>query len=123
MRRFAALATLALSASLARAQAPAPAPAQATPEFRTGTAVVLLDVVARDKKGRPVRDLKAGEVQVLENDQRCEIRSFRFVESEATVEPGTAVPVAPVAPAAGARPEGQRAPLNLVTLVFDRMNL
>src|SRR5512139_3735833 len=107
MRRFAALATLALSASLARAQAPAPAPAQATPEFRSGTAVVLLDVIARDKKGRPVRDLKPGELQVFENDQRCEIRAFRFVESEGTLEPGAAAPAlaAPVEPAAGARPQ------------------
>jgi len=126
MRRFAAFVAVVLSVALSRAQTPPPAPTQATPEFRTGTAIVLLDVIARDKKGRPVRDLKREELQVLENDQRCEIRSFRLVESEATLEPGAAAvpaPVAPVEPAAGARPEGQRAPLKLVTLVFDRMNL
>jgi len=127
MRRFVAFATLVFSVALVHAQTPPPAPAQATPEFRTGTAVVLLDVIARDKKGRPVRDLDAGELQVFENDQRCEIRSFRFVESEATLEPGAAAvpaPVAPVEPAAvGARAGGLRAPFNLVTLVFDRMNL
>jgi VWFA-related protein len=125
MRRFAAFATLVLSVGIARAQAPAPAPPQATPEFRTGTAIVLLDVIARDKKGRPVRDLKPEELQVSENDQRCEIRSFRFVESEATIEPGAAAAVpAPAEPGpAGTRPEGRRAPLSLVTLVFDRMNL
>lgn len=127
MRRFTAFATLALSAGLARAQTPPPVPAQATPEFRTGTAVVLLDVIARDKKGRPVRDLKAEELQVFENDQRCEIRSFRLVESEGTLEPAGAVSaaVARVEPAAppGAPGPGERAPLNLVTLVFDRMNL
>ena len=127
MRRFVAFATLVFSVALVHAQTPPPAPAQATPEFRTGTAVVLLDVIARDKKGRPVRDLKREELQVLENDQRCEIRSFRLVESEATLEPGAAAvpaPVAPVEPAAvGARAGGLRAPFNLVTLVFDRMNL
>ena len=48
--------------------------------------MVILDVIARDKKGRPVRDLKAEELQVFENDQRCEIRSFRLVESEGTLE-------------------------------------
>ena len=126
MRRFAAFVAVVLSVALSRAQTPPPAPTQATPEFRTGTAIVLLDVIARDKKGRPVRDLKREELQVLENDQRCEIRSFRLVESEAMLEPGAAAvpaPVAPVEPAAGARPEGQRAPSKLVTLVFDRMNL
>jgi VWFA-related protein len=133
MRRFAAFATLVASVALVAPASLATAPARdqatqpATPEFRAGTAIVLLDVIARDKKGRPVRDLKAEELQVLENDQRCEIRSFRFIESEATLEPGAAAVPAPVAPvepaAAGARPEGQRAPFNLVTLVFDRMNL
>jgi len=129
MRRFATFAALVLSVALARAQTPPPAPAQATPEFRTGTAVVLLDVIARDKKGRPVRDLKAEELQVFENDQRCEIRSFRLVESEGTLEPAAAgalsAAVARVEPAApaGAPAPGQRAPLNLVALVFDRMSL
>jgi VWFA-related protein len=139
MRPFAAFASLVLSVALvapssitaARAQTSSPASPQAAPRFPTGTAVVVLDVVARDKKGRPVRDLKAEEVQVLENDQRCEVRSFRLVETEGTLEPAgsgaVASAVAPVAPAeaaaAGAAPAGRRAPLNLVTLVFDRMSL
>jgi VWFA-related protein len=126
MRRFVAFATLVLFVGLARAQTPPPAATQGPPEFRTGTAIVLLDVIARDKKGRPVRDLKAQELQVLENGQRCEIRSFRLVESEGTLEPAgagaVAAPAAPVEPPA-APPEGRRAPLNLVTLVFDRMSI
>jgi VWFA-related protein len=137
MRRFAAFASLVLSvafvtATLLRAPAVrAQASPQGPPEFRAGTAVVILDVVARDKKGRPVRDLKAEELQVLENDQRCEIRAFRLVETEGTLEPGGAgavaaagAPVETAPPAAaGATTTGRRAPLNLVTLVFDRMSL
>ena len=134
MRRFAAFATIVLSVALVAplssttVAALAQTSPQPAPEFRTGTAVVLLDVIARDKKGRPVRDLKAEELQVLENDQRCEIRSFRLVESESTIEPGAAgavpAPTAPVEPpAAGAPAEGQRAPASLVTLVFDRLSL
>jgi len=34
------------------------APAQPAPVFRTGTTAVLLDIVVRDKRGRPVRDLR-----------------------------------------------------------------
>ena len=105
MRRFAAFATLVLSvalvapSSLTTVAALAQTSPQPAPEFRTGTAVVLLDVIARDKKGRPVRDLKAEELQVFENDQRCEVRSFRLVESEGTLEPGAAGAVAaPVTP-------------------------
>jgi VWFA-related protein len=129
MRRFVAFATLVLSVGLAGAQAPQPA-SQTTPEFRAGTAVVVLDVVARDKKGRPVRDLKPEELQVFENDQRCEIRSFRLVESEGTLEPAgasavaaAAAPVAPPPTAEGGAGTGQRAPLNLVTMLFDRMSV
>jgi VWFA-related protein len=134
MRRFAAFASLVLSVALvtgALLRAPA-VRAQAPPEFRAGTAVVILDVVARDKKGRPVRDLRAEDLQVFENSQRCEIRAFRLVETEGTIEPvgagAVAAAVAPVEPAAppaaaGATTPGQRAPLNLVTLVFDRMRL
>ncbi|HYN04282.1 MAG TPA: VWA domain-containing protein [Vicinamibacteria bacterium] len=135
MRRFAAFATTVLSvalvapSSLTTVAVLAQTGPQPAPEFRTGTAVVLLDVIARDKKGRPVRDLKAEELQVFENDQRCEIRSFRRVESQGTIEPGAAgavgAPVVPVEPppAGGAPVEGQRAPFSLVTLVFDRMNM
>jgi VWFA-related protein len=127
MRRFVAFATIVLSVGIVRAQAPQPS--SQTPEFRAGTAVVTLDVIARDKKGRPVRDLKPEEFQVFENDQRCELRSLRLVESDGTLEPAGAAAVAgavaPVAtaPAEGAATAGQRAPLNLVTLVFDRMSL
>ena len=35
--------------------------------FRTGTTAVLLDIVVRDKKGRPVRDLRQDEITVLED--------------------------------------------------------
>ena len=115
MRRFASvtlsfvLIASSLLAALTWAQAePAPPPpstptsAAEKPEFRTGTAVVLLDVIARDKKGRPVRDLKPEELQVFENDKRCEIRSFRLVETQGTIEPGAAGAVA--APLDAGRP-------------------
>ena len=138
MRRFASLALLVLPVALVAAtlfRAPAvhaQATASGPPEFRAGTAVVVLDLIARDKKGRPVRDLRAEDVQVFENDQRCEVRAFRLVEAEGTLEPAGARAVAAAAapfesaaaPAAGgATTPGHRAPLNLVTLVFDRMSL
>lgn len=139
MRRSAAVALLfALAASgppaSPAAQAPkAPPPpasssADQAPEFRTGTAVVLLDVVARDKKGRPVRDLQAQQLQIFENGKRCEIRSFRLVETRGTVEPAaagavTASVVTATPPAAAAVAVAAQAPPNLVTLVFDRLSL
>src|SRR5512147_394174 len=58
-------------------------PAQETPTFRSDTQVVLLDLVARDRKGQPVVDLRADEVQVFEDGARCEIESFRLVRAPA----------------------------------------
>jgi hypothetical protein len=47
---------------------------------RIGSEEVLLDVVARDRKGRPVTDLKADEIEVYEDGVKQRINSFRRVE-------------------------------------------
>jgi hypothetical protein len=54
-------------------------PAQETPTFRADSQVVLLDLVARDRKGLTVADLRPDEAQVFEDGTRCEIESFRLV--------------------------------------------
>jgi VWFA-related protein len=94
-------------------------PAQETPTFRSDAQVVLLDMVARDRKGQPVADLRADEVQVYEDGTRCEITSFRLVRGPGRdgMAPGstTAAPAATVAEAA----TPSRA--NLVILVFDNL--
>ena len=84
-RSVSCLAVLALGLATlpAAGQAPAPAP---PPElrrevFRVDTEVVLLDVVARDKKGRTVRDLRPEEIEVYEDGVRQEIGKFRFLDS------------------------------------------
>src|SRR5262249_19025290 len=80
------------------------------PSFQTGTATVLLDVVVRDKKGRPVPDLRAEEVEVSEEGIRQTIESFKRVETTPpTTEVGAAV-----------QPDATRQ-LSLVTLVFDTL--
>jgi VWFA-related protein len=93
------------------------------PAFGTTTAVVTLDLVVRDKKGRPVRDLKPGDIEVFEDDARCPVRSFRLVEGESGVEAGapSAVP-APEAPAPAAAVADPAHVPTLVTLVFDRFD-
>lgn len=44
---------------------------------------VRLDVVVKDKKGRPIRDLKATDFEVLEDGVPQKVESFRFVTREA----------------------------------------
>jgi VWFA-related protein len=93
-----------------------PSQAQAPPVFRTGTTAVLLDIVVRDRRGRPVRDLRQDEIAVLEDGVPRELKAFRLVE-------GT-----PMAAGVGAVPQpgvSQPDPLRritLVSLVFDHLS-
>src|SRR5919198_2844345 len=63
--------------------------------FRTATTGVILDLVVRDKRGRPVRDVQPHEVTVLEDGVRCEIRSFRLIERSAPAAPADPVDARP----------------------------
>src|SRR5438045_5685770 len=47
--------------------------------IRTSVQEVVLDVVVRDAKGKPVKNLKAAEIEVLEDGVKQDVRSFRFV--------------------------------------------
>ena len=110
---------LGLGASVLAALA-APGPLQAStqapetgqqPTFATGTARVMLDVVVRDKKGRPVLDVRADEIEVAEEGIRQTIEDFKRIE------------ILPPTGAAGAAPAQADATrqLSLVTLVFDQL--
>jgi hypothetical protein len=95
-----------------------PAPAQeAKPEpppatFRADTALVMLDLVVRDKKGAPVRDLRPDEVQVFEDGVRREVSAFKLVETNATAD----------TPAATAALPNPTRLLSLTTLVFESLD-
>jgi hypothetical protein len=45
---------------------------------------VRLDVVVKDKKGRPIRDLKQSDFEILEDGVAQKVESFRFVTREKT---------------------------------------
>ncbi len=123
----ASLLIVATSAPLTRAllaQAPAkPAPAapatpaqppQAPLHFGAQSTLVLLDIVVRDKKGRPVRDLEPKEVQVFEDGQLRDLTAFRLVEGQASSE------LVGAHEAAGLQPDPSRQ-VSLVTFVFDKL--
>src|SRR5262245_22197151 len=107
------------------AQNPAPAQRQDEPKIRIGTAEVTLDVVVRDKKGRPVKDLTASEFEIYEDGVRQQVESFRL----ALREPGTKADVdrgkepAPAAAAAGTAAQRDKgANPGVIALVFDRLS-
>lgn len=110
-------ACLALGAPLVPAQEP-------PPEFPSESQVVRLDLVVRDSRGRPVRDLRQGEVQVLEDGVGCEIVSFRYVRTR----PAAASPAdGPQAPGERAEPTTRPAALpqgqpRLAAIVFDQLD-
>ena len=101
-----------------------PAPQRAAGVLKEGVTAVLVDVVVRDKRGQPVRDLTAADFDVLENGVAQTIGSFTSI-LEGTGSGGLATP-APAAPAAPAVAEVQRPYQNagpgVIALVFDRLS-
>ena len=106
------------SLSAGRAAGQAQEPASQPQALRTGATAVVLDVVIRDKQGRPVRDVQQGELTVLEDGAAREILSFRLVERTAA---GSSPGLPGAAPKAGGDvPDALRYP-TLVTMVFDHL--
>ena len=71
---------------------------------------VLLDLVVRDKKGKPITDLKPDEITVSDNGTKQTITSFRLVRgSEAISATGGATKLDPVRQ------------IRLVTLAFENL--
>ena len=86
---------------------------------------VRLDIVVKDKKGRPIKDLKASDFEVLEDGVAQKVESFRFVSREAapltaetnksnTAAPPKAPVTQPIAP--------PRSTPAITALVFDRLS-
>ena len=89
--------------------------AQTTDQSLTiGAKEVLLDVIARDKKGRNVRDLKPEEIEIYEDGVKQTITSFRLLE--------TTVAATTIANTSTSFPVDPSRPVNLVTMVFDNLD-
>ena len=102
-------------------------PAQAPQAIRVATELVLVNVVARDKKGNLVRDLKREDFTVLEDGQKQQVSSFDFENIDEMALAGQTVPTATGSEAAvpGAAPSaGPQATIDardrrLILLFFD----
>jgi VWFA-related protein len=92
-----------------------------------GTSEVVLDVVVRDKKGRPVKDLAAGDFEIYEDGVKQQIESFRLYEKEPRSEPATGA-VEENADKRELKVEAPSAPhdpfegVSVIALVFDRLS-
>jgi VWFA-related protein len=113
------------SVSLAAEQASAPRPqAQAPGAVRTkdvdATAVtaIVVDVVVRDRDGKPVTDLKASDFELTEEGVPQDIGSFTPVNRP---ESGTETASAAAVPAAPGTPPATTVAPEVIALLFDRL--
>ena len=119
------LACVAGTSILTRAQQQRPGE-QTTDKIVISKNEVPFDVVVRDKKGRPVKDLTAAEFEVYEDGVKQEISSFRFVSStpvEDKAPESTETKQNSNTVVAADKPVDRSEPsVNAVALVFDRLS-
>jgi len=97
------------------------------PTFGVSSALVQVDVVVRDKRGRAVRDLTAADFVVYEDGAQQAVQSFRVVSLEGLPRgerADLAPAAAPAAPDAGPTTEVQTEPTGptVIVFVFDRLS-
>lgn len=112
--------------SFVHGQTPSPQ-SQDDEVLRVRSNEVKLDVVVKDKKGRPVKDLKDTDFEIYEDGAPQKIESFRFVTRE-----GGATGANPEAKAdrredkSGTAPQAATSPNTttpgIIALVFDRLS-
>src|SRR5215469_10842079 len=88
---FMLAAWLTQSPALAAAQQAAP---QTGPAIRATTELVLVNVVARDKNGNLVKDLKREDFTVFEDNQKQQVSSFDFENIDDLSLAGQTLPTA-----------------------------
>lgn len=88
-----------------------PPSGQPATTIKTNVDEVLLDLVVRDKKGKPITDLKPDELTITDNGAKQTVLSFRQVRgTEAISETGASMPLDPLRQ------------IRLVTLAFDNLS-
>lgn len=89
---------------------------------RVETRLVLVDVVATDKQGRPVTDLTLGDFTLLENGKPQQIATFSYEDAARQAEAQPASPPPLPAHVYTNRPEYRRPPGQLTLLLLDGLN-
>jgi len=91
------------------------------PTFEAEATAVMVDVVVRDRQGRPLTDLTAGDFEVYEDGVRQEIATITLVTPEGPSEIMGGTPPAVSSAAGESRRQVGIGPA-FVALVFDRMS-
>src|SRR5262245_15027116 len=80
-----------------------------TPTFKAAAEEIVLDIIVRDKKGKPIKDLTAADVKISDDGVDQKIKSIRLVEGVEAIEQGSRVPL------------DTMRQVRLVTLVFQSL--
>lgn len=104
---------------------PAPAnPTQNVPSVKVTTRLVVVDVVAHDKKGHAITDLEATDLRILEDGKEQPIRSFVFQRGVKPAEKAAQEPTAlPANMVSNARTYPPNTALNVILLDSLNSNL
>jgi VWFA-related protein len=121
---------LALASPLGHAQqaTPQPTPQRAPGVLKEGVRAVLVDVVVRDRRGEPVRDLTEADFEILEDGVPQQVGSFTpvFPGAPAPARAAAGAGAAPPAPGGGGAPVASPPVVNtgdaVTALVFDRLS-
>src|SRR5258708_33560511 len=89
MKKLLLVLLIVAAAAVVWPQTPAPAPAQ-NPVIKSTSQEVLLDMIIRDKRGRPIRDLEEKDVELTDNGGVPKITRFRLGGGEEKVTKGAA---------------------------------
>jgi len=101
----------------ALAQDAAPPPVE--PTIRVTATEVALDLVVRDKKGRQVKNVKPGDVEIYEDGVRQQLLSFRMVPGREQVSKETSHNAAPQSGGSTFLPLRE---LNTICIVFHNID-
>jgi len=92
------------------------------PTIRTSMSEVSLDLVVRDKHGKPVKNLKASDVEVLEDGAPQEVTSFRFANTKDALPDKKASPAAPGPKLQPVAPPRELKAVNVLCVVFHNID-
>lgn len=90
--------------------------------IRIGADEVLLDLIVRDKKGRPIRDLRPEEIEIYDDNVRQSIVSLRMMDAASEAAGGASAAGRSGAGASAYIETDPARQINLVTMVFDNLD-
>ncbi|HXW05130.1 MAG TPA: VWA domain-containing protein [Vicinamibacterales bacterium] len=125
MRRHLTVAAVVAALAVPTGYAQQPQEPQRAGTLRDDVTAVLVDVVVRDRRGQPVRDLSESDFEILEDGVPQKLGSFQPVFREpgtpgAAGAPKAAAPPSGATVGVGASPSDSARPI-VTALVFDRL--